>query len=226
MYIEYCLYDRTLSEKDISQEIEKALDMGVKNFCLLPYSLASLKNSGLLKEINVSVPLDYPFGIMDIDARKAVLSNLLNKYKIQALDVIAPSKTLSNNKYSKFREDVDNVNSVSENYGLDIRYILEYRIFNYGVLSRCCQILTDKGIETIIPSTGNMIDDISDNIIACKYLESKSKIKTICSGNVYHNKHLSLLKTNNIDKIRAFNINTVNMLQNWYFNFIYLLIMV
>ena len=78
MYIEYCLYDRTLSEKDISKEIEKALDMGVKNFCLLPYSLASLKNSGLLKEINVSVPLDYPFGIMDIDARKAVLSNLLN----------------------------------------------------------------------------------------------------------------------------------------------------
>tara|TARA_B100001778_G_scaffold92184_2_gene75292 strand:- start:10868 stop:11521 length:654 start_codon:yes stop_codon:yes gene_type:complete len=214
MYIEYCLYDRTLSEKEISKEIEKAIDMGVKNFCLLPYSLSSLKNTGLLKDINVCVPLDYPFGVMDIDARKEVVTNLLKKYKIQALDVVAPSKILSNNKYSKFREDIDNVNQTSENYGLDIRYILEYRLFNYGVLSRCCQILSDKGIETIVPSTGNMIDDIHDNIIACKYLESKSKINTICSGNVYHNKHLSLLRTNNIQKIRAFNINTVNMLQN------------
>ena len=75
MYIEYCLYDRTLSEKDISKEIEKALDIGVKNFCLLPYSLASLKNSGLLKEINVYVPLYYPFRMMDMEERKAVLSN-------------------------------------------------------------------------------------------------------------------------------------------------------
>jgi deoxyribose-phosphate aldolase len=216
MHIEYCIYDRSPSEKEIVKEIEQVLNKGIKNFCLFPYSVASLKNSGILKEINVCMPIDFPFGVMDLESRKSVIDNIMSTYKIQAIDIVAPSKALSNNKYSKLREDIDNMHEILSKYDpVDIRYVLEYRIFDHSVLARACQILKDKNIHTILPSTGNMIDDISDNIIACKYLESKSRIKAICTGNVYHDKHLALLKKHEIAQIRAFSLNSVNILMDY-----------
>lgn len=215
MYIEYCLYDRTLNEKEILKEIEDALNAGVSDFCLLPYSLSSIKNSGLLKkDIRIAIPLDFPFGVMDLDSRKSNISNIIDKYNINSIDIVAPSKILSNNKYSKLREDIDNIKEIIAEKSIDIRYILEYRLFNHHVLARCCQILTDKGIKTIIPSTGNMIDDINDNIIACKYLESKSKIKTICSGKIYSEKHRDIVLNSEINRIRVFNMHSIHLLNN------------
>jgi hypothetical protein len=53
-----------------------------------------------------------------------------------------------------------------------------------------------------MPSTGHMLDDISDNIIACKYLSAKSKIQTICNGNIWTEKQFESLKTSNIYGVR------------------------
>jgi hypothetical protein len=60
----------------------------------------------------------------------------------------------------------------------------------------------DLGVSTIIPSSGYMLDDISDNLIACNYLNTKSKINTICSGNMYTDKHAKLVSLSNVYGVR------------------------
>jgi deoxyribose-phosphate aldolase len=212
MHIEYCLYDHALSEKEVLENINHACQKGIQYFSLLPYSISSLKNSGLLKNIKIGTPLDYPYGIMDIKSRKQNAEILLGEYNLNTLDIVAPSKMLSNNKYSKIKEDLDNLLEVIEPYNVNIRYILEYRMFSYAVLTKLCQILDIYKIATIIPSTGRLIDDINDHVIAYKYLESKSNIQTIFSANLYTNHQVDYIKKLNPYGIRLFNTNSIDLL--------------
>ncbi len=212
MHIEYCLYDHVLSEKEILDNINYGYQKGIQYFSLLPYSISSLKNSGLLKNIKIGAPIDYPYGIMDIKSRKQNAEILLGEYNLNTLDIVAPSKMLSNNKYSKIKEDLDNLLEVIEPYNITTRYILEYRMFSYGVLTKLCQILESYKISTIIPSTGRILDDINDHVIAYKYLESKSSIQTIFSANLYTNHQVDYIKKLNPYGIRLFNNNSIDLL--------------
>lgn len=51
--------------------------------------------------------------------------------------------------------------------------MLEYRIYSYELLYKIAQILLDHGVTTILPSTGYLLDDINDNILACVLIHKK-----------------------------------------------------
>jgi hypothetical protein len=58
------------------------------------------------------------------------------------------------------------------------------------------------GISTILPSTGQLIDDINDNIIAAKYLASKSGVSVICNGNIWTKKQVENIQNSKTHGIR------------------------
>lgn len=215
-YIEYACHDYSLNESEVEANVVAATKFHINTISVLPYSLPSIKNLSSIKDKNIGIACvaDFPGGNCDSKSRNFLISQLC-KQNVNFIDVMIPTKIITNRKYDKFREDIRSNLEICNEHNIQLRYILEYRVYNHEILAKVCQILVDFGIKTVFPSSGMMLDDISDNLIACNFLMTKSKINTICTGNVYHEKHASLIKNiDNLYGIRFFNLSSLAIFQN------------
>lgn len=215
-HIEYACYDYSLNESEVESNIYAAIKSGITCVSVLPYSINTIKNIPSIKDksVSVSCPADFPSGLCDIKTRNFLVTQIA-KLGVDYIDLFIPTKIVTNRKYEKFREDVKTNLEICRENNIKLRYILEYRVYNHEVLAKICQILLDFGVDTVIPSSGMMIDDISDNLIACNFLMTKSKVNTICSGNVYTEKHaISLKNMNNLYGLRIFHLPAIDIVLN------------
>ena len=211
-HIEYACYDYSLNEIETENNILSAVKAGVNSVSVFSYSLNNTKNLLQVKEkkILVSCPVDFPYGLSDPKSRSFMVSQLC-KAGVDSIDLFIPTKIISNRKYDKFRDDVKNNLEICNEHNVKLRYVLEYRVYSHEVLAKVCQILLSFGIDTIFPSSGMMIDDINDNLIACNFLHVKSKIKTISTANCYSDKHYKIINnTADLYGIRFFHISSLN----------------
>lgn len=210
-YIDYSCLDYSVNESELEKNISIAIKHGVKNLSVPAYSLSTIKNIADIKEQNISIscPVDFPYGLSDAKSRNFSIGQLCsNPVGIKYLDLFIPTKIITNRKYDKFREDIRTNIKICNDSNIELRYVLEYRVYSHEVLAKVCQILTDLGIRTVFPSSGTMIDDINDNLIACNFLMTKSQIKTIATGNIYNTKQVnSVSKIENLFGIRFTNIH-------------------
>lgn len=211
MYIEFACLDYSLTETDVQNKIKYAIDRGINNICSFSYSINLIKS--IDPKVNIFCPIDFPYGILDSKNRNHILNSLI-KNNIAGIDLMIPTKIISNRKYEKLREDVRSNLEICKNNGLQLRYMLEYRVYNHEILAKICQILKDLGIDTILPSTGTMLDDINDNLIACSFLNTKSNIQVICNGNIYTEKHANNIKKTNLYGIRLHHANSIDLFLN------------
>jgi deoxyribose-phosphate aldolase len=209
-YIEYACYDYSLNEQETQQNISEAVKLGIHNISVLPYSIPTAKSAIGSQSVKISCPVDFPHGLLDIKSRNFFVGQLC-KQKINTIDLFIPTKILSNRKYDKLREDIRSNLDICQENNVELRYILEYRVFSHEVLARVCSILMDFGVKSIIPSSGHMIDDVSDNLIACDYLSTKTGIQTICNGNMYTPKHINAVKNSSIYGVRFHYLNSINL---------------
>jgi deoxyribose-phosphate aldolase len=216
IYTEYACLDYSINEIETTKNITDAIKYGITNISVLPYTLNTLRSISDIKDKNISVscPIDFPLGVSDLKTRSFAVSSLCKTYNnlISSIDLFIPTKTITNRKYDKFRDDIKTNLEICNEFNIQLRYILEYRIYNHDVLAKVCQILMDYGINTVLPSSGTMIDDIHDNLIACNFLMNKSKINTIATGNIYNDKQVnSVIKMAELYGIRLFNIHSLHM---------------
>ena len=214
LYTEYASYDYAINETETENNILCAFKANIKNFSVLPYSLSSIKNLEMFKDQNISVgcPIDFPYGLSDLKSRNFMVSQAI-KSGANVVDLVIPSKVITNRKYDKFREDIKNNFDTCFEKNVKLRYILEYRIFNHEILAKVCQILMSLGIDTVLPSSGMMIDDINDNIIACNYFLTKTGINVICNGNFFTQNHIKVIKKSNLYGLRIHHLRGVDILQ-------------
>lgn len=209
MQIEYACYDRTLTEEEVKNNIANAIKLGIKNISTYQYSLPYIK-SVLADNIFVSCPADFPYGLSDLKSRNLIVSQIA-KSGVNGIDLVMQSKYVTNRKYDKIREDIKTNLDICQENKVKLRYILEYRVFGHETLAKICQILKGFDIHDVIPSTGQMIDDINDNIIAAKYLYTKSGINVIINGNVWNQKHLDNIKNLDISSIRLHYLSNIEL---------------
>lgn len=211
--IEYACYDYSINEVDTEKNIQYAIQAGITNFSVLPYSLSNLKNSEEFKNSNFAIgsPVDFPYGLSDTKSRNFMVSQTI-KAGANIVDLFLPTKIIINRKYDKFREDIKSNFDICFEKNVKLRYILEYRVFNHEVLAKVCQILMSLGIDTILPSSGMMIDDIHDNIIACNYFLTKTGIKPICNGNIFNENHIKLVNNSNIHGVRLHHLKSLDII--------------
>jgi len=213
IHIEYCCYDYALNEIETTFNVETAIKHGIKNIFILPYSINYIRSELFASDSDVrfGCPADFPYGLSDQKTRNYAVENLAKSNKISFIDLMIPTKAVTNRKYDKLREDIRTNLDICKQYNVHLRYILEYRIYNHDVLSKICQIFKNLNIDTILPSSGMMLDDINDNIIACKFLQTKTGIKTVCTGNVYRKQGFDSVCSANLYGLR---INNLNILQH------------
>lgn len=211
MYSEYSCYDISINEDEVKQNIQNAVKLIPSCISVLPYSLSAIK--GMIPDnIKLSCVIDYPMGINDIASRNAIVQQVAKNNQVKIIDLHMPSKLIVNRKYDKFREDIKTNLDICKQNNVELRYILEYRIFSHEILAKVCQILTSLGIEYVLPSSGFLLDDINDNIIAAKYLMAKSEIKVICNGNVWTKQQIQNVSKSGVHGLRVAHLPALELL--------------
>ena len=144
---------------------------------------------------NISCLIDYPLGISDLKTRQTAATSAI-KSGAKYLDITLPSLYLSNRKYDKIRDDIKMYCDLIDKN--NIRYILEYRIFNHHSLKKICEILMSFGIDHISTSSGYRLDNLSDFIIASQFLQHHfPKLKIILSANYWNERHFDMILEQN-----------------------------
>lgn len=200
MIIEYTNYDISLSDDEIKEILKKLATFPVDVVSVFPQHIKLAKN--LLPEtIKVASCIDFPLGIGETKNRVSATEQAI-KSGATIISAVAQPHPLCNRKYDKFREDIRLLSECCAAYKVELRYILEYRVFNYDLLYKVSQILLTGGIYTVYPSTGYFIDDINDNILASVLINKKVPINIVCNGNIWN---ISQIK--NLYKINPFGIS-------------------
>jgi deoxyribose-phosphate aldolase len=209
--IEYNLCDLDSSDAEIKEKITKAIDFGIRSICV-PYGYTKLCRS-LTKNTTIIVAnaIDYPLGLSDTGSRNNLISNAINN-GAQKINVVIQNIYLANRKYDKIREDVQSNYKICQDKNVEITYYLEYRIFTHQALIKACLLLLENNINKVYVSTGYMIDNPEDNIIAAVLLNEKSKIKTVFNGNIWLKKHIDNLKKNHIMNISTNSLEGLRLL--------------
>lgn len=209
-YTEYSLYHLDYSDEEIRQAVQNAIKYSVD--CIsIPFAYTKYCKL-LTKDTNIKIAniIDYPLGLLDVPTRNEAISNAINN-GADKICVVLQNNYLNLKKYDKIRQDIKSNQEICAKFNVPISYYLEYRIFTHQSLIKICNILMEMSVDTVYVSSGYMLDNIEDNMVATILLKEKTGINTIFSTNIWNKKHLELLIKNKIDHIRFSNINSLDL---------------
>lgn len=203
MYVEYYINAIDEKEIDIKNNIDQICKYPISNI-LSPHSQCKFIRKNF-PDIKTGCFVDYPLSSSDNERRQDLIMDAIN-IGINNIAITAPFYQIINRKYNKFRDDIAKNLELCSKHNIDLRYILEYRKFDHQLLTKICEILLEKGINIIYPSSGLFLDNIEDNIIACAYLHEKTGINTIVNGNIWKKNQID-----NILKIKPYGISVCHI---------------
>lgn len=214
--IEYSYFDVAANEKETKDHFTKISKYNISVVSLDVFNLKIAQNI-FSNKTKLATIIDYPCGLLDTNSRIKAVEYAINA-GTNIVEMVLPSHFASNRKYDKFRSDVKNIKEICLDNSISLRYILDYRIYSYGLLYRISQILSEEyQIFDILLSTGYGIDDIYDNIIAGALIKKKvPKINPISNGNIWLNKHIEAINKAEIDGIRFQSINSLDLMDKNY----------
>jgi deoxyribose-phosphate aldolase len=209
-YIEYAFYELDYNDQEAKQAIENAIAYSVDCICV-PFAYTKYCKT-LIKDnkIKIANAIDYPLGLLDSKTRKEAIINAIDN-GAEKICIVLQNNYLNLKKYDKIRQDIKLAYDICSERNISISYYLEYRIFTHQSLIKACNILMETPVDTVYVSTGYMLDNVEDNIIASVLLREKTGIKTIFSTNIWTKKHVELLIKNKIDYLRFSHISSLSL---------------
>jgi deoxyribose-phosphate aldolase len=209
MIIEYSNYDVSISDEELKKSLQSAIHYNPSTISVFLNHIKLAKNIVSQTDTQISTPIDYPLGILDTKSRGIAIEAAI-KAGTHIVNIVAQPSHFCNRKYDKFREDIKTNLELCSKASVELRYTLEYRVFSYELLYKVSQILMDFGINTIYPSSGYLLDDINDNILAAALINKKVPINIICNGNIWN---ISQINNINRSKLYGIKVNSINGLE-------------
>tara|TARA_B100002019_G_C21274915_1_gene604887 strand:+ start:13752 stop:14402 length:651 start_codon:yes stop_codon:yes gene_type:complete len=208
MLVEYYI-DSFLNDQETKETLKSLHESDFVNSILInehQYRLAKI----FFHPNKINIHLDFPLGLSSIAIRLKKIEEISKKSGI--ISIVAPSYLLVNRKYDKIRREISELKDIIPEE-TSIRYILDYRKYNHNILVKFCSILQEYGLDTIYPSSAFFLDNIFDNIIASKYLQQKSGIKTIFNGDIWTDEHINLIIKSECKYISVKHMQSLNLLK-------------
>lgn len=200
MYKEINLYDTTLSEDDVINAVFLAIGMDISNIFIPAYYLSKIR-SIVPSEIKLACPVDYPHGLGDTHIRQHGCISACNR-GANFIDLVINPVYFLNCEKQKLTADVKSHIKICEDKNVELRAMLDYRIYGDSLIYSCVNTLADLGITTISPSTGEFAEDYTDNLIMCQTISNKNpKVHTI-----YNNYSCSKEQFANLKKAKIFGV--------------------
>lgn len=211
-YVEYGYYDFASDEKETKDNIQKAIEFKPSTISVLPQYIKTIKKN-IPNNITLSTIIDYPFGLSDHASREEAVKSAIQN-GVSCIEIVCPNYFLCNRKYDKFRLEIDSLKTLCDVAGIELRYILEYKIYTLELLYKISEILCSKNLLTIYPSVSYSLDSIMDNIVVSMMLKKKHpKLNIVVNGQAWNEQQLDLILSNeHITSYKTTNIHTLEKL--------------
>lgn len=211
MYIDFAINDTEINEAEAKQLAIEVSKFPINSITVPHYLIKSVR-SLITTNINISCFIDYPLGVSDQKTRRFAVEQA-QKNGASSVDIAMPQNLAANRKYDKIREDIKNIYEFCNENNVQIKYILEYRVFDHHCLKKICEIFDDFNINYVYPSTGFFLDNLADNILASIFLHQNSKnLNVISTGNIWSEKHFETIKKSGLFGFRT---NSIHSLRNF-----------
>jgi deoxyribose-phosphate aldolase len=216
MKVEFQCTDETLSNQEIGLLIDQINQYSfIKKVSCLPPYIGVLKKK--IENTKIASIIDFPLGLLKTEQRLDSIKDSIQN-GATSIEVVMPSFLINNKQTSKIKTDIEKCYNLCVDNNADLHYILEYRSYNYSCLYRLIKNLIKFNLNEVYISTGYRLDDIYDHLIAMAFISKEiSEAKIICNANIYNDKHLELLKSNNIDIFRIKHINALDIISQKYY---------
>lgn len=208
MYIDFAIINTEINETEAKAILQELKTYPINSITVPFYLIKSFK-SIIPNDIKLSCLIDYPLGISDIKTRKCAIEQA-HKAGSTAVDITMPQNLAANRKYDKIREDIKQCLDFCNTNDIQVRYILEYRVFDHYCLKKICEIFDNNNIKFIYPSSGYFIDNLADNILASIFLHQNSKdLNVLCTGNMWCDKHFETMIKSGLFGFRTSSLNSL-----------------
>tara|TARA_R110000868_G_scaffold198514_19_gene445034 strand:+ start:2013 stop:2678 length:666 start_codon:yes stop_codon:yes gene_type:complete len=209
-YIEYGYYDFDSNSLETKSIIQEAIKYAPSTISVLPHYVQTVKKL-IPDHIRLGTIIDYPFGLSCyLDRENAVRSAIIQG--VNSIEMVCPNHALCNRKYDRFRLEIDSIKRLCIEKKIDLKYIIEYKTFTLPLMHKVAEILFDKRLPTMYPSTSFFMDSISDNMIVAMMLQKRNNsLNVISTGQAWTDEHIDLILSN--DSLFAYKTNNIYTLE-------------
>ena len=204
MYIELACLDKVMDKEQTREFVFSAADLYLNGVCILPGYLT--ENKPYVPNMVLASPVDYPAGTSDIKVRAhATLAAI--RHGANCIDLVMNHTLVINKQIDKLLQDIEGCLSICRTHDVQLRVMMEYRIYEQASLFyETIELLDKLGVEYVFPATGFRVDNFHDNIIAARSIMQKSKLKVITNGNILTKEQYEIAKKADIYGVRLSSI--------------------
>lgn len=197
MLKEILVKDRTLGIKELSTLIDLSNTYQIDNLCVPSYFIGYIKNSG----VSIASQIDFPYGFSHRKIRLEEINYSLDS-GCDTVDITINPFMIENKLFPEIHKELKEIYRLCDKKRKRVRAIIEYRLSEL-VLIDLCDIIVDSGIDTVITSTGTMLDDPMDNLLMTKIIMENTSLSCIMANTTRNEKTYEILKKEGIFGIRC-----------------------
>lgn len=199
MLTELACHSQDCTYKDILETVFVASQHNID--CVsLPSGFMS-RISDFLNDQTFSAAIDYPYGLNTTQVRLHEII-LAIRQGASLIDLVLNSSYITERNWSKIKTDLKSCLTVCRQNNIELRPIIEYRLFDVKTVLDLCSILDTFGLEKIINSTGRIVDDFNDNALISYQIQRRTNLSVVYGGPVVNNAQYETLEKMQIYAVR------------------------
>ena len=170
MLIELACYNQDSTYNDIMKAIFVASDKDISSVAI-PSGFMGRVND-FLKDQKFSAAIDFPYGLSGTQVRLHEII-LAIRQGASFIDLVINNGYIKEGNWSKIREDLKVCLSICKERDVELRALIEYRLFPLKTVLMMCELLKINDVHHVVNSTGFIVDDISVDIHALRLMSTK-----------------------------------------------------
>lgn len=199
MLTELACYNQDSTYDDIMMAVFVAAEKDV-NSVAIPSGFMSRVND-FLKDQKFSAAIDFPYGLSGTQVRLHEII-LAIRQGASFIDLVINNSYIKEENWRKIREDLKACLAICNENNVELRAVIEYRLFPLKTVLMMCDLLSIAGVYNVVNSTGFVADDISDNAIVSHQMQQKTGVLVTSCVRAFTEKHIKTFQDMDIHTLR------------------------
>lgn len=199
MFRELACYSQDSTYEEILEAVFTSSEKDMS--CLAIPSGFMGRLSEFTKDQKFSVAIDFPYGISGTQIRVHEII-LAIRQGASYIDLVINNGFIKEENWRKIREDLKSCLAICNEYNIELRAIIEYRLFPVKTVLLMCDLFYQAGVNNIINATGFIADDISDNAIISYEMHEKTGVFVTSCIRAFNKSHIVMFEDMGVYALR------------------------
>jgi len=211
MKIEIACVNKSSDYNELVELYHKSADPRISTLCI-PSSLIN-RYPELTTYLDICGIVDYPHGLADTSVR-VFESLFFAKRGVSKIDLVLNNIHVAEWNLYEIENDAKAVSNVCLEYDIELRIILEYKLFNPHKLRKVCDMLYSLGVKTVVTATGQIADTTVDHAIFGYEVNTISGLDVIMCSRLWSQRHIDVFKNVNPSGFRFISLDSAKTYLN------------